>query len=184
MKDYSEFEKNILADREHTVCFTGHRPSKLPDAKALSFTSELEHAILSRIQQGKKIFINGYMAGFDILAGEMVLKQRQLHPHILCITIAPFHIGYFDNDNWNEHWKKRAIEVYYASDMAFSLEEKYRRGIYYARNDFMLEHASDVVCYYKGLITDIRGHRKKGGGTEYTIKKAMDLGLEIQNIYK
>lgn len=184
MKNFSDWEKDVLADREHAICFTGHRPSKLPDAKASLLISDLEDAILSRVHQGKRIFINGCMAGFDVLAGEVVLKQREIYPHILCITVAPFRVGYFKNKNWTEDWQKRALKVYLDSNIAFSLEEKYRPGIYYARNDFMLAHASDVVCYYTGRIVGTKGKRGKGGGTEYTVNRAFDMGLKIHNLYK
>jgi len=184
MQTFSQLENDVLADHEHTICFSGHRPSKLHDRNASLLIPDLDRAIISKIQQGKRTFINGCMAGFDILAGESVLKLRQIYPQILCITVAPFRVGYFKNKNWTTDWKKRALEVYNASDMAFSLTEEYRPGIYYARNDFMLAHASGVVCYYTGRITGTKGKRGKGGGTEYTVNRAFDLDLDIHNLHK
>jgi len=183
-KIFSQWENDILADQERAICFSGHRPSKLPDGNASLLISDLERAIIFKIQQGKRTFINGCMAGFDILAGESVLKLRQIYPPILCVTVAPFRIGYFKSKNWTADWKKRALEVYNASDMAFSLTEEYRPGIYYARNDFMLAHASGVVCYYTGRITGTKGKGDKGGGTQYTVNRAFDIDLDIHNLHK
>lgn len=183
MRNLEQWERVVLSDREHTICFSGHRPCNLPGyGNDIGLLTALRHAVEVEIQNGMRVFLNGGMAGFDVLAAEIVIALRQKHPHIKCVTVAPFRKEYFNNNNWTDEWKIRALTIYKASDIAFALAENYRRGIYYERDDYELDHSCGVICYYRGKITGTKGKIRKGGGTEYTVNRAYDLNMFINNI--
>lgn len=182
MKNHLDSE--VLSHKEHTVCFSGHRPGKLPNGgKSDALLSALHSAVEAEIAKGKQVFINGAMAGFDILGAEAVIRLRMKHPHIKCATVAPFRVGFFNTENWTQEWKSRALAIYRASDVAFTLAENYRRGIYYYRDDYMVDHSSAVISYYEGKIIGRQARGKRHGGTEYTVDYAYDLGLPITNLW-
>lgn len=165
---------NIQAER--TVSFTGHRPEKIKDGCSEQVQEELSNRLKSilvkYIEQGYDTFINGCMAGWDILAAEAVLELRMKYCNIRCITVAPFKLKFFDAPHWTKDWEKRALRVYCNSDIAFALSECYKRGIYYSRDRFLVENSSIVVCYFNG----------KPGGTKYTIDYAVKLKRKIINL--
>lgn len=183
MRCLEQWERAILSDPARTVCFSGHRPPKLPgNGEGDALSAALRGAVEKEILIGRKIFVNGGMAGFDILAGEAVIALQRKYPDIRCVTAAPFRAGYFKTANWTPDWKERALYVYRASAVAFTLAENYCPGIYYKRDEYMLSLSSVVVCYLNGEITGMAGKRRKGGGTAYTVNRAYDLGLAITNL--
>lgn len=160
------------------VCFTGPRPAKLPDggdekaASIIGIRRRLEQAVERSVSEGKTVFLNGCMAGFDVMAGETVLRLREKHPEIVCFTIAPFRQGFFSSGLWTEDWKARALSLYRGSDIAFSLSDCWHRGVYYARDRYLVDSSSAVICYYAGT----------GGGTKYTLDYAAQKRIPIYNI--
>ena len=75
---------NALADRKACACFTGHRPNRLPDegdTKAVALLCEkIEAEIIRAYEDGKRFFLHGMMAGFDILAAETVAAGKTVLP--------------------------------------------------------------------------------------------------------
>lgn len=179
MRELTKIEQLKKFGVAHSVCFSGPRPSKLPDngdyqaTSIIQMKTRLEEKIECCLDNGKSIFLNGCMSGFDILAGETVLKIRQYRPEIVCVTVAPFRIDFFENANWTPEWKRRALGVYLQSNLSFSLSENYRKGIYYERDRFLVDHSSLLICYYAGT----------GGGTKYTLDYAQQNSVLIQNVF-
>lgn len=172
-------QKFILSMQQASaICFSGPRPSKLPyggDKNApaiLEIGRRLEDAVRAAVLDGKTAFLNGCMAGFDVMAGETVLRLKKEYPQIQCITVAPFRVGYFNNRNWDAEWKQRALALYRASDLAFPLYETYHKRVYYERNDFLVAHAGGLICYNTGT----------GGGTAYTCRAAKEKRMRIVNL--
>ena len=167
---------NHFIDTEHAVAFTGYRPQKLPFQCCQQIQSllqqQLQQAILSAAAHGYTIYLNGCMSGWDILAAETVILLQRTHPQLSCITIAPFKRQYFANENWASEWKARALAVYKKSDQSFYMSENYTKGIYYARDRYLVDHASLIIAYYDG----------KNGGTQYTLDYAAKQKKEIVNI--
>lgn len=168
----------LLSMSPKTLCFSGPRPGKLPDAgeDASDFMAglkrELEKAVTEAVREGNTVFLNGCMAGFDVVAGEIVLKLKELFPNIYCVTIAPFRVNFFGNLNWDGLWKQRALTLYKKSDVALCLSESYHPKVYYERNEFLVDHASGVICYYTGTA----------GGTKYTLNYARKKGKKLINL--
>lgn len=166
----------ILNLPAHTVAFTGYRPAKLPDSGSVAVQTHLSLLLIDTIKEqytnGYRIFLNGMMSGWDVLAAEAVLTVRTGLADIRCVSVAPFKRSYFANSNWTPDWKARALNVYRQSDLALSLSEQYQRGIYYSRDRFLIDHASLVVAFYDG----------QPGGTKYTLDYAARRHLKIINI--
>lgn len=166
----------LLGLPAQTVAFTGYRPPKLPDSCSPSVQTRLSCLLVDAIRdsyaKGCRIYLNGMMAGWDVLAAEAVLTVRSDLADICCVSVAPFRKSYFANSNWTPDWKARALNVYRQSDHAFYLSEQYQRGTYYTRDRFLIDHASCVIAFYDG----------KPGGTKYTLDYAAKMGLEIINI--
>lgn len=159
-----------------TAAFSGYRPTKLPEQGSkrvqTNLQTRLRNAILETLNRGYTTYLNGCMAGWDILAAEVVLELRKAYPEIKCISIAPFRRAFLVGPNWTPEWRARALAVYRQSDQAFALEEQYRRGIYYARDRFLIDHAALLICYYDG----------QPGGTSYTVHYAESKGHEMINL--
>ncbi|MBS7175939.1 SLOG family protein [Massiliimalia timonensis] len=83
-----------LSDRGACVCFTGHRPGKLPEESDLKETAllceRIEAEIVKAYGEGKRFFLHGMMAGFDILAAETVLQMKKDYPEIQLVSVAQF----------------------------------------------------------------------------------------------
>ncbi len=68
--------------REKTVCFTGHRPEKLPgygeteNASLNVIRSMLYYQIYQSAEEGYKYFISGLARGVDLWAAEYVLEVK------------------------------------------------------------------------------------------------------------
>lgn len=167
-----------LPDPLHVICFTGPRPSKLPDkgdekaASIIEIGRRLEQAVERSVSEGKSVFLNGCMAGLDVMAGETVLRLKEKYPHIRCVTVAPFRVNFFRSAVWTPEWKNRALALYSRSDIAFCLSETYHKRVYYERDAFLVDHSGAVICYYAGT----------GGGTKYTLDYAARKRLPIHNI--
>jgi len=161
------------------VCFSGHRPERLPGSGDLlhkdaeQLTEELNKAITNAIKQGKIWFINGIMAGFDLMAATQVVCLKEKYPQIKLVTVAPFTAKYFSKETcWSREWIDRAKNIMELSDEKIRLSEQYHSGIYYERNRVMVDHSSELVCYWDG----------NSGGTQYTVDYAKSKGLLIHNL--
>jgi len=164
-----------------SVCFSGHRPDRLPGqgdpgaAETRKLTAALREQIESAVGRGKDTFINGLMAGWDVLAAEQVIALKGQYPHIRLATIAPYSAHFFTREKcWTPEWVTRAREVCRRQDIGVKIAEDYRSGIYYERNRALVEHSSELLCYWDG----------GRGGTAYTVDYALKKGREVVNIAK
>jgi len=174
---------DILNDlfREKSVCFSGHRPQRLPgrgepDApETRELAAALQRRISETVARGMDTFINGYMAGFDILAAEQVVVLKAKHPQIRLISIAPFSVRYYEHAKcWTDEWIIRANVICDLSDFSISLSEHYMHGIYYERDRELVDRSGELICYWDG----------GSGGTKYTMDYARSKGLIIHNLCK
>ena len=75
-------------DREHTCCFTGHRPHKLPwgenehDARCIALKEQLTIALDRAYDLGFRHFICGMARGSDLYFAEGVLALRDRAPGV------------------------------------------------------------------------------------------------------
>lgn len=164
--------------KQRNVCFSGHRPNKLPNRGDLSQPAmnaiyrELLVAIDNAVTEGKSNFIHGMMSGFDIIAAEAVLEIKKKHPHIRLISVLPFIEDFFATKEWYGNWARRAIEVYRRSDDHACLARSYYPRVYYDRNKWMVEQSSLLICY----------QNSDRGGTAFTVNQAQQNEVPIINL--
>ena len=78
----------ILFDITKAVCFSGHRPHKLPgggdpgDKRTVRIKYAIHRAVLRSINEGYYIFLSGLAEGIDLWASEEVIKMKETHPDI------------------------------------------------------------------------------------------------------
>lgn len=158
--------------RDTTCCFSGYRVEKMPFAANNphidALTAALDHAIADAAAQGYTGFFSGMSTGFDLWAAEAVLRARETLPIQLFCAIP------FDRqaDRYSPEWKHRFNHCLLAADRVFALSRDYYAGCYAARNRFMVDASSLLICYFDG----------KPGGTAQTVRMAKQNSLRIVNL--
>ncbi len=156
-----------------TVCFTGHRPQKLPwgfnenDVRCLAMKEvaklEIENAI---INGGKKHFISGMALGFDMICAELVLELKKDYPFITLECAIPCK---GQESKWSTDQQKRYHNIVKQADTTRCIYNHYIDGCMQERNRYMINNSSMVIALFNG----------KPGGTKITIDYAKQKGLEI-----
>jgi len=166
---------------EHTLCFSGHRPARLPgngdpDAPEMqALTAALRLELIAAVGRGKMVMLHSCMAGFDVFCAEQVIALKRQYPHVRLVSVAPYGAAFFSREKcWTPDWINRARKVFRQHDMGVKMAEVYRPGIYYERNRALVEHSSELLCYWDG----------GGGGTKYTVERAEAKGLLVRNLYE
>ncbi len=159
--------------REHAVCFTGHRDFPCRESGRIVF------AIEKLIAQGYTDFYTGGAKGFDSRAAQAVLYLKQYHPQIKLHLLLPC-----IKDVQTRGWLSEELELYdYLRQNATSCtvlpqlsgtgKNKGKRMMQ-QRNQALVDAASYCVCWY---LQD-RPHT----GTAQTIRMAQAARVEILNL--
>ena len=164
-----------LFNRVGCCCFTGHRPDALPafgdeqSEEMQSLLYVLNRAVEAAVEDGVTEFYVGGAQGFDTLAAECVLRQRERHPALSLHLALP---GQNQTHGWKQRDKARynriltsASEVWYAAELCSP--ESMRR-----RNRYLVDQAGRCIAYL---------HRMRGG-TLYTVNYALDSGIPVDNL--
>lgn len=166
---------NLQLDREITVCFTGHRPSKLAmDFNENSFfvlkiKQQLHNKIINCIENGFKNFISGGAMGVDIWVSEIILSLKEFYQDIKLIHIVPHSE---QSRNWPTEWKQRYQRVVENGDELIVTTQKYYRFCELDRNRQMVDLATLLIAVYNG----------GNGGTKRTIDYARINGVKTEII--
>lgn len=152
--------------------FTGYRPEKMPYSEEHPACDSLKRHIrreaLRLIQDGITIFISGMARGVDIWAAEVVLELKRAMPEKgIELWAAIPHEG--QADSWQIADRIRDQRILAATDRVEYICRKYERNCFFARNRYMVDHATHLIAVYDG----------KSGGTQCTIKYAIQKGLQI-----
>lgn len=161
MNDFSTIDKKTVC------CFTGPRPEKI-DVDCEIIKKMLKFAIIDAINQGYCYFITGMSRGFDVLAGNCVIELSEKFD-IHLVSVIPFMT---QDSSWTEDDQRLHSDILSKSRYVFCLSEKFHRGVYHARNRFMVDNSSKVITYYNN----------SKGGTKYTLDYAEKNGKKIVNI--
>lgn len=156
-----------MNDRASVCCFTGHRV--LPAGKTEEICRRLEAALETLIGRGVSFFGCGGALGFDLLAGEAVLRLREKHPHIKLIMVLPCR---GQDKNWSLVQKRRYAALLDGCDKVRCLSPAYHPGCMRIRNQYLVGHAGFCLAYLTGA----------SGGTFYTVELAMRAGLTVINL--
>ena len=141
------FEKKPIKN----CAFTGHRELD----KSFSI-EKLQKIVFDLAQKGVDHFFCGMAKGFDLYAGEAVLKMKETFPTVKLIACVPYfgqEKGYLQED------KQRYVKILKNSDLKITLSEEYYKGCTLARDRYMADQADVLVAYLK----------KEKGGTAYTV---------------
>jgi uncharacterized phage-like protein YoqJ len=158
--------------REHTLCFSGHRPEKLPGDTIFEnvIKSYIALEISEAVEQGFTVFIMGGSRGIDLWAGLAVIKQKRDHPDIKLIAALP----YFEKNisRYSEFERFNYGYVLENCDSVFYACKDYNAECMKRRNLFMVEHSSRLVAF-------VRDYRS---GTGQTIRLAEKAGI-VSRVY-
>ena len=165
-EDTDPYDLRTRANREHTVCFTGHRridPQDEPVIQQLTPLLELLY------KQGYRDFLCGGALGFDTLAAEHVIRLRDEHPDVRLIFCLPC-------ADQSSRWKRADCSRYerllYLSDETRVLSPRYYDGCMQVRNSYMVDRSYLCIAYMTRLH----------GGTLSTVRYALTQDVPVLNI--
>ena len=152
-------------DIKKACTFTGHRPERLelPEEQVKEW---LKEQIERAVDDGYTDFITGMQRGVDLWAAEAVLKLIDNDRQIRLIAACAFR-GM--ENRWDTDWQQRYHHVLYHSDEVHYISDHPGRKAFYARNHWMVDHASRLIAVYSGAP----------GGTKETIDYARKKGHSI-----
>ena len=159
----SGVQSGISGWRMSSCAFTGHRELFADFDRPL-----LERVVSTLVRRGCTDFYCGMAKGFDLAAAETVLKLKGMYDAelIACIPYA----GQAEYFSLSDRERYENILKYCSKKIIFS--EKYNRWCMHARDRFMAENCSSLICYL----------RKNSGGTFYTVNYARRQGVKIIEI--
>lgn len=161
-------------NRNKTLCFTGHRPEKLPSKGADGspeikvIKSMLYNEISAAVDEGYDTFITGMQRGIDLWAGEIVLELSAAKK-LKLVAVLPyrdFGKGFKGADKWTFG---RIID---SAEMVAVISESYTPACMNLRNRFMVDNSSRLIA--------VVGEQKSGTGQ--TVRYAESSGLDIRRI--
>lgn len=158
-----------------TVCFSGHRPEKLPhkgDENSLAVSrlkSILYKEIYDSVEEGYTIFITGLARGIDNWAADMVIELKLKNPEIRLVCVKPYE-DY--GENWKGFDKWNLSHILEKADEVVSVCESFQKNCMKLRNEYMVNHASKLIA----VVSNYRS------GTGQTIRYAQKQGLDVRII--
>ncbi|MFQ6830944.1 SLOG family protein [Butyricicoccus pullicaecorum] len=168
---------DIPYDPAHTCCFSGSRPEKLGfdwqrepyflDVLRTDLRTAIRHAVELEYHR----FITGMSRGFDLWAAEEVINLQREFPHLELICALPFH-GM--SSRWEPYWREMFTRAHEGADYEVYLSDRFLPGCYHARDNYMVQQSSRVICWNNGT----------SGGTAYTCKYAERRGITLDNIHR
>lgn len=157
-----------------TCCFTGHRPNAFPwkdnenDPRLHILLKRIEQAVDIVLRSGVRRFICGNALGVDTWAAQIVLEKKKIEPEIYLEIALPF-------SSHNESFSA-CMNVQKEADLVHVVStSKNMRAAFFQRNEYMVSHSDSIIAVYDDQIA-------KKGGTQKTLARAKELGLEIIQI--
>lgn len=166
-------EEDIL--RKRTVCFSGHRPEKLPlngdsGSPVIKYLkSILYKEILDSIDAGYDRFITGLARGVDLWAGEILMELKAEGENISIIAVKPYKTH---GDNFTGKEKFSLGRLLSNADEVICLADEYKKGCFQRRNEYMVDCSGKLIA----VVSDYRS------GTGATIRYAEKQGIEVRTI--
>lgn len=151
---------------EHSCCFTGHRSFSMTEDV---LSARLKQTIALMVERGVTTFFAGGAQGFDLLAEEAVLAEKEKHPELKLILCLPFP-GH--TKNWPVEEQLRQDAVSNQADELSYVGRHYFRGCMHIRNRQMVEQSRFCVCLLE----------RATGGTASTVAYARKKGRSVLNL--
>ena len=161
-----------MADREHSCCFTGHRPQKLPwgmnedDPRCISLKAELDARLTAIYELGYRHFLCGMAIGCDMFFAEAVLKLKEQHDDVTLEAAIPFGD---QPGRWGQALRRRYNGLIDSADKVTVLQYGYTPDCMMRRNRYMVDRSSLLLACYDG----------RPGGTMHTILYAERSGVKV-----
>ena len=148
-----------------TVAFTGHRNySHEADAELCQLLREL-------YAEGFRRFLCGMAWGFDLAAGEAILRLKREFGDVQLVAVEPFE-GFGDMFRGSDAEQYRRVSG--GADCRVVVCDHASQRSYLRRNDFLVDNSSVVVAWW---------NRVPHGGTAYTVRRARHAQLRIINLF-
>lgn len=157
-----------------TVCFSGHRPEKLPcrDNNSLEtnrLKSLLYKEIYDCVEAGYVNFVTGLAKGIDNWAADMVIEFKIKKPELRLICVMPY-ADY--GKNWRGFDKWELSHILEKADEVITTSEEYTKNSMRLRNEKMVDMSDKLIA----VVHDFRS------GTGQTIRYAEKKGIETKVI--
>lgn len=159
-----------------TLCFTGHRPQKLPfgfnenDPRCIRLKAVLTEQIEKAInERGVQHFICGMALGVDMISAELVLNLKEKYPFITLECAIPCR---YQSRKWPEDQRKRYYQIVRKSDLITIIRDTYTPECMFERNKYMVDK-SDII------IGVCAGHSGRNSGTSQTLYLAKQKKIVI-----
>ena len=168
-------ERGRPVDREHTCCFTGHRPDKLPwgtdshDVRCMRLMEQLSLALDRAYEAGCRHFICGMARGSDLYFCQAALDLRERRPGVTVEGAIPCQS---QPDRWPIRERELRNALLDRCDFETMVQHNYDRGCMMRRNRYMVDRSCRIIAVYDGIPS---------GGTAATLAYAMknDLTVDI-----
>lgn len=158
-----------------TVCFSGHRPEKLPDGGSdnsqviRTIKSILYKEILDSIDNGCTTFVTGLARGVDLWAGEMIMELKAQGMPLKLVAAAPYRTH---GNSFKGRDRFVLGNIFLKADEIVYVCENYSRDCMRQRNEYMVDRSDKLIA----VVSDYRS------GTGQTIRYAERKRLEIKII--
>ena len=159
-------------EREHTCCFTGHRPDKLPwgtderDPRCAALKRSIARELEGLYLRGCRQFISGMARGSDLYFAEAVLELKEKYPAVTLEGAVPCQS---QADHWPEGERARWRSILDRCDLETMVQQNYDRWCMHRRDRYMVDRSAAILAVFDGTP----------GGTMYTLNYAMNKKLEI-----
>ena len=152
----------------HGACsFTGHRILAAEEIPLI--ISRLDDIIRKLTNDGIERYLVGGALGFDTLAAQAVLRQRENNQMIKLVMALPCKS---QDKYWTDTDKNVYIELLDSADETVYVSDKFFNGCMAKRNSFLIENSEICIAYLK----------RAGSGTGQTVRMAREHGLTVINL--
>ena len=162
----------MAIEPNHTCCFTGHRPEKLPwglderDPRCAALKQSLLREIEGLYCQGFRHFISGMAMGCDLYFAEAALALREKYPDLSVEGAVPCPT---QSGRWPEPLRRRWRNILDRCDLETVVQQHYDRYCMLRRDRYMVDRSAAILAVFNGTP----------GGTQYTLNYAMDQKLKV-----
>ena len=133
--------------KARSLCFTGHRPEKLPQGEVLEgLQKTLQYYIFRAVLKGYTCFYTGMADGIDYLASDYLFGLRMVRPQITVIGIQPCR-------DYESFFRRRGYDIAHLHAMQQNVDRlvelpglSWDRGIFLRRDDFMVDQCSGIIA--------------------------------------
>ena len=153
-----------------SISFTGHR--KLSDDNIV-LSQRLYNRLEIEIQNGATDFNAGGAVGFDCISALVVLKLREVYPHIKLHLILPCS-NEEQTANWSEKEKTEFYRILKLADSVEYTSKHYHKNCMKVRNARLVEVADCCFCYWDG---------RQHSGTAQTVRMDQRKKIMIVNFF-